>query len=69
MVDLVGAANLHDSSLVNDGDRVAHREALPPGHSVTKTKVNPQRSLEVLELDLHLVAQLCIERGKRLIEE
>ena len=68
LVDLGGRADLLDPAVVEDGDPVAHRERL-----VLVVRHVDERDadvlLDLLELDLHLLAQLQVERAERLVEQ
>ena len=68
LVDLVRRTDLLDLPLVEDGDVVAHRQRfllvvrdVEEGH--------PELALQRLEEDLHLLAELQVERAEGLVEE
>ncbi len=54
--------------MVHDGDGVRHGQGffLIVSH---KKKGNADATLQLLELDAHLLAEFGIERGQRLVEE
>ncbi len=67
-VELARAGDLLDQSVVHDGDAVAHRERL----FLVVRDVHERRlraRLDLLELELHLLAQLEVERAERLVEQ
>ena len=68
LVDLRRRADLLDPPLVEDGEPVAHRQRL-----LLVVRDVDERDAEValqrLEEDLHLLAQLQVERAERLVEE
>ena len=68
LVDLGGRAELGDVALVEDRDAVGHRQGL-----VLVVRDEDERdadlALDLLELHLHLLAQLEVERAERLVEE
>src|SRR5205807_6038321 len=68
LVDLFRGAHLLDASLVEHGDPIAHRErlVLVVGHV---DEGDPDRVLDSLELYLHLLAQLQVERPERLVQQ
>ena len=68
LVDLGGRADLLDPAVVEDGDPVAHRQrlVLVVGH---EDEGDADVALQALELDLHLFAQLEVERAERLVEQ
>ena len=68
LVDLGRRADLLDPALVEDGDPVAHRERLFLVVGDVDER-DPELALERLELDLHLLAQLQVERAERLVEQ
>ena len=68
LVDLGRRADLLDPPVVEDGDPVAHRERLLLVVRDVQ-EGDPDRLLDVLELDLHLLAQLQVERAERLVEQ
>ncbi len=68
LVELAGRPELLDPAAVHDGDRVRHGHGLflvvrhvDEGHA--------ELALDQLELELHLPAQLEVERSERLVEE
>ena len=67
-VDLGGRAELLDPAGVEDRQAVAHRERLllVVGHVDER---DADLLLDRLELDLHLLAQLQVERAQRLVEQ
>ena len=68
VVDLLGRADLLDPPVAHHGDAVAHRErlALVVGDEDER---DPDLALDPLELELHRLAQLEVERGERLVEQ
>ncbi len=68
LVDLGRAADLLDPPGVEHGDAVAHRQrlALVVGDV---DEGDADLALDRLELDLHLLAQLEVERAERLVEQ
>ena len=44
-------------------------DSASPWSCVTKTKVMPSARLQQLQLELHLLAQLPVERAERLVEQ
>ena len=68
LVELDRVALLLDPAVAHDHDDVAHRERLllVVGHVDER---DPDLALEGLELELHLLAQLEVERAERLVEE
>ena len=63
-----GAAELLDPAVVEDGDLVAHRQRL---FLVVRDvdERHPELALELLEEELHLLAELQVERAERLVEQ
>ena len=63
-----GRAELLDPSGAHHGDAVGHRHRLllVVGHEDER---DPDLALDPLELDLHLLAELQVERAERLVEE
>ena len=61
-------ADLHDPALVEHGDAVGHRQrlALVVGD---EDEGDAERLLQRLQLVLHLLAQLEVERAERLVEQ
>ena len=68
LVDLGRRADLLDPAVVEDRQAVAHRERLllVVGHVDER---DADLLLDRLELDLHLLAELEVERAERLVEE
>ena len=68
LVDIGRGADLLDAALVEDGQPVAHRERLllVVGHVDER---DADLLLDRLELDLHLLAELEVERPERLVEQ
>ena len=68
LVDLGRRADLLDLALVEDREAVAHRERLL---LVVRDvdEGDPDLALDALQLDLHLLAQLQVERAERLVEQ
>ena len=68
LVDLLGRSDLLDPALVEDGDPVAHRERF---FLVVRDveEGDADALLDRLELDLHLLAELQVERAERLVEQ
>src|SRR4029077_15602716 len=68
LVDFGGAGDLLDASLVEDGDAVAHGErlALIVGHI---DEGDADLALDVLQFDLHLLAQFEVEGTQRLVQQ
>ena len=68
LVELLGSADLLDAALVHHRDPVGHHQrlVLVVGHEHER---DPHALLQVLELDLHLLAQLGVERRHRLVEQ
>ena len=67
-VELARRGDLLDQAAVHDGDAVAHRERL----FLVVRDVHERRArarLDLLELELHLLAQLEVERAQRLVEQ
>ena len=68
VVDLVGGADLHQSSLLHDADAVRHHHRLLQGvRDVDEGLAG--LPVDVLELLLERLAQAEVERGERLVEE
>jgi hypothetical protein len=68
VVDLARAADLLDPAAVHDGDPVGHRERfLLVVRDVDEGR--PDVALNRLQLQLHLLAELHVERAERLVEE
>ena len=68
LVDLARAADLLHPAAVHDGDPVGHRERL----LLVVRHVDEGRAelgLDPLQLELHLLAQLHVERAQRLVEQ
>ena len=68
LVDLLGRAELLDDAVVHDRDAVRHRERLLLVVRHVDER-DPDLALDALELDLHLLAQLEVERAERLVEQ
>jgi hypothetical protein len=68
LVHLGRRAHLLDPALVEDRDAVAHRERL---FLVVRDvdERHPELLLDLLQLDLQLLAELQVERAERLVEE
>ena len=68
LVDLAGGADLLDAAGVEDGDAVGERQRLL---LVVRDEEEGDAdvALDRLELDLHLLAQLEVERAERLVEQ
>ena len=68
LVDVGRRPDLLDASLVEDGEAVAHRERLLLVVRDVDER-DAELALERLEEDLHLLAQLQVERAERLVEQ
>ncbi|ANH38029.1 hypothetical protein I601_1597 [Nocardioides dokdonensis FR1436] len=68
LVDLARRAELDDAPLVEDGDPVAEGEGLLLVVG-DEHEGDAELTLQGLQLDLHLLAQLEVERPERLVEE
>ena len=68
LVDVLGVADLLELAQVHDRDRVRHRQRLllVVGHVDER---DPDLALDVLQLELHRLAQLQVERAERLVEQ
>ena len=68
LVDLGRRADLLDPALVHHGDAVAHRQRLflVVRHEHQRDAEPP---LQLLQLELHLLAQLAVERAERLVAQ
>ena len=68
LVDVLGSAELFDPALTHHREPVGHRHGffLVVGHVDER---DPDLLLDAFELELHLLAQLQVERAERLIEE
>ena len=68
LVDVAGPADLFDAAVVEHGEPVAQRErlVLVVGDD---DEGDADLALNGLELDLHLLAQLEVERAERLVEQ
>ena len=68
LVDLARAPDLLHLAVVHDGDPVGHRQRL---FLVVRhvDERRPELVLDALELELHVLAQLHVERAERLVEE
>src|SRR5207249_4894904 len=67
-VDLGGGTDLLDAALVEDGDAVAHRQGLLLVVG-DEDEGDADLALELLELDLHLLAQLEVECAEGFVEQ
>ena len=67
-VDLDRRARLPDAAFAHDHDQVGHRHRLPLVMGYDDRR-DAEPALELSELDLHRLAQLRVERGKRLVEQ
>ena len=68
LVDLPRRADLQDAPRGHDRDAIRHRQRLLLVVG-DEDEGDAGLVLHALELDLHLLAQLVVERGKRLVEE
>ena len=68
LVDLGGRADLDDPALVEDRQAVAHRQRLLLVVGDVDER-DADLALDALELDLHLLAQLEVQRAERLVEQ
>ena len=68
LVDLDRRPELLDPPLVEDDEAVAHRERLLLVVGDEHER-DPDLALDALELELHLLAQLQVERAERLVEQ
>src|SRR5581483_4080242 len=68
LVDLRGRPDLLDPAPVEHGDPVAHRQRLLLVVGDVDER-DPDLLLDPLELDLHLLPELEVERAERLVEE
>ena len=68
LVDVLGRAALLDDAVVHDRDPVGHRERLLLVVGDVEER-DPDLALDRLQLDLHLLAQLQVERAERLVEQ
>ena len=68
LVDLVRQADLLQPALVHDGDAVGHDQRL---FLVMRDEQRgqPEAALQAAHLELHLLAQLAVERAERLVEQ
>ena len=68
LVDVARRADLDDAAVVEDGDAVGHRQrlALVVGD---EDEGDAELALQRLQLDLHLLAELEVERAERLVEQ
>ena len=71
LVDLGRGADLLDPTLVEDREAVAHRERLLlVVRDIDEGDADvADLALDALQLDLHLLAELQVERAERLVEE
>ena len=68
LVNLARAADLFHPAAVHDGDPVGHRERLLLVVRHVDER-RPELGLDPLQLELHVLAQLHVERPQRLVEE
>ena len=68
LVDLGRGADLLDPALVEDRDAVAHREGLVLVVRDVDER-DPDLALDPLQLDLHPLAELQVERAERLVQQ
>ena len=68
LVDLGRRPYLLDAALVEDRDAVGHRQRLLLVVRHVDER-DPDLALDRLELDLHLLAELEVERAERLVEQ
>ena len=68
LVDLARAAYLLDLTAVHDGDPVGHRKRLVLVVGDVHER-RPQLGLDPLQLELHLLAELHVQRTQRLVEQ
>ena len=68
LVDLRGRPDLLDPALVEDGEAIGHRERLLLIVRHVDER-DPDLALDRLELDLHLLPELEVERAERLVEQ
>ena len=68
LVDLDRRAELLDAAVVEHGEAVAHRQRLLLVVG-DEDEGDPDLALDPLELELHLLAQLEVERAERLVEQ
>ncbi len=68
LVDLCGRPDLLDPAAVEHRDPVAHRERLLLVVRHVDER-DPDLLLDLLQLDLHLLTELQVERAERLVEE
>ena len=68
IIEPAGAAELLDAAVAHDGNGVAHRQRLllVVGH---QDEGDADLALQILQLDLHVAAQLAVERCQRLVEQ
>ena len=68
VVDLARSSDLLDLPAVHDGDPIGHRQGLVlvVGHVHER---RPQLGLDPLQLELHLLAELYVQRSQRLVEQ
>src|SRR5439155_2329442 len=68
LVQLIRASQLLDPALAHDGDGVGHRHGL---FLVMRDvdEGDPDVVLDRLQFELHLLAELQVERSERLVEE
>ena len=67
LVDIGGRPDLFHHGAAEDRDPVRHRQRLllVVGHVDER---DPDRALDLLQLDLHLLAELQVEGAERLVE-
>ena len=68
LVDLLRRPALGDPALGHDRDAVRHRERLLLVVG-DEDEGDPDLALDLLQLDLHLAAELQVERAERLVEQ
>ena len=68
LVDVLGRPALGDAAVVHHRDPVRHRQRLLLVVGDVDER-DPDLALDLLELDLHLLAQLQVERAERLVEQ
>ena len=67
-VELARGVDLLDAALVEDGDAVGHRQRLVLVVG-DEDEGDAELALQLLQLALHLLAQLQVERAQRLVEQ
>ena len=68
VVDRVGVGQLLDPAVEHDGDPVAHGKRLVLVVR-DEDERDPDLRLQQLQLDLHLLAELAVERAERLVQQ